>query len=119
MPPPHQILLVEDDPLIARTLSISLRHEGFVLTVATDSGQAQQFLDAGRFDLVIFDVGLPDGSGIELCRTLRARDAEVPILLLSARTDESTVVAGIKSGADDYIRKPFSMEELIVRIQNV
>lgn len=116
---PYQVLLVEDDPLIAKTLAMSLRYEGFELTVAASVREARETLAAlaGRgFDLAMFDVGLPDGCGIDLCRALRARDADIPILMLSARTDEATAVAGIEGGADDYIRKPYGVKELTARM---
>ncbi|HJV53785.1 MAG TPA: response regulator, partial [Noviherbaspirillum sp.] len=113
---PFQVLLVEDDPLIAKTLAMSLRYEGFELTVAATVRAALDALAARSFDLAMFDVGLPDGSGIDLCRSLRARDAGIPILMLSARTDEETAVAGIEGGADDYIRKPYGVKELTARM---
>ena len=112
----HQVLLVEDDPVIAKTLVMSLRYQGFELTLAAGVRDAQAALAARQFDLMLFDVGLPDGSGIELCRALRARDDAIPILLLSARSDEATVVAGIEAGADDYIRKPYGLQELTARM---
>lgn len=113
---PFQVLLVEDDPLIAKTLAMSLRYEGFELTVAATVRAALDALAARSFDLAMFDVGLPDGSGIDLCRCLRGRDAGIPILMLSARTDEETAVAGIEGGADDYIRKPYGVKELTARM---
>jgi DNA-binding response OmpR family regulator len=115
----HQVLLVEDDPIIARTLSMSLRYEGFELTVAPTAAEAARKLAERRFDLAMFDVGLPDGNGIDLCRELRRRDAAIPILMLSARTDEPTAVAGIDSGADDYIRKPYGLQELTARMRRL
>lgn len=116
MTAPYRVLLVEDDPLIARTLVMSLRYEGFDLTVAPSAADATRILAERTFDLVMFDVGLPDGNGIDLCRALRARDESLPVLMLSARTDEATVVAGIESGADDYIRKPYGLHELTARM---
>jgi DNA-binding response OmpR family regulator len=115
----HKVLLVEDDPLIARTLSMSLRYEGFELTVATTIAQAEQALAVDAFDLAMFDVGLPDGNGIDLCRALRRRDESIPILIISARTDEATAVAGIEGGADDYIRKPYGLHELTARMNRL
>jgi DNA-binding response OmpR family regulator len=115
----HQVLLVEDDPLIARTLALSLRYEGFDLAVATTVAGAAEALAGREFDLVLCDVGLPDGSGIDLCRTVRARAPRLPILMLSARTDEETAVAGIESGADDYVRKPCGVRELTARMRRL
>ncbi|KIF83962.1 response regulator transcription factor [Noviherbaspirillum autotrophicum] len=113
---PYQVLLVEDDPLIAKTLAMSLRYEGFELSLAATVREAFDALAERRFDMAMLDVGLPDGSGIDLCRDLRARDAGLPILMLSARTDEATAVAGIEGGADDYIRKPYGLKELTARM---
>ncbi len=112
----HQVLLVEDDPMIAKTLIMSLRYQGFELAVAPTAREAQAALAQRTFDLVMFDVGLPDGCGLDLCRDLRRRDPHIPILMLSARTDEATVVAGIEGGADDYIRKPYGLHELSARM---
>jgi DNA-binding response OmpR family regulator len=115
----YQVLLVEDDPMIAKTLVMSLRYQGFELAVAASAGEARTVLTQRAFDLVMFDVGLPDGSGLDLCRDLRLRDTQIPILMLSARTDEATVVAGIESGADDYMRKPYGLHELSARLQRL
>lgn len=98
---------------------MSLRHEGFHLTVAATAHEAGQALADGAFDMVMFDVGLPDGNGIALCRELRKRDEGIPILMLSARTDEATAVAGIEGGADDYIRKPYGLQELTARMNRL
>ena len=115
----HQVLLVEDDPLIARTLAMSLRYEGFALTVAGSVAAATEAMATHSFALAMFDVGLPDGNGIDLCRQLRARNPLIPILMLSARTDEQTAVAGIEGGADDYIRKPYGLHELTARMRRL
>jgi DNA-binding response OmpR family regulator len=120
MPPsPHQVLLVEDDPMIARTLSMSLRYQGFELSVATTLQQANDLLGSRPFDLLMLDVGLPDGSGIALCRRVRERDAALPILMLTARTEEATAVASIDGGADDYVRKPCGLLELTARMKRL
>jgi DNA-binding response OmpR family regulator len=113
------VLLVEDDPLIAQTLAMSLRYQGFDLTHAGSLADAESQLERRDFDLLLLDVGLPDGSGIELCRRIRARDAEVPILMLTARTDEATAVAGIEGGADDHVRKPYGLHELVARMRRL
>lgn len=113
------VLLVEDDPLIARTLAMSLRHEGYALSLAASVAEARAALATGSFALVIFDVGLPDGDGIALCRELRARDQAMPVLMLSARTDEASAVAAIECGADDYIRKPCGVRELSARMRRL
>ena len=119
MTTPQAVMLVEDDPMIARTLLMSLRYEGYALTIAASAAEARRVLAGARFSLVIFDVGLPDGNGIDLCRELRARDALLPILMLSARTDEASAVAAIDCGADDYIRKPCGGRELSARMRRM
>ncbi|MBI1771779.1 MAG: response regulator transcription factor [Burkholderiales bacterium] len=113
------VLLVEDDPMIARTLSMGLRYEGFVLNHADCIATAMQVLTQQTFELILLDVGLPDGDGINLCRQLRVLHPATPILMLSARTDESAVVASIEGGADDYIRKPCGLRELSARMRRL
>ncbi len=115
----HPVLLVEDDPVIAKTLSISLRYQGFELTIVHSVRDALEQFAARPFRLIMLDVGLPDGSGIDLCRTLRKRDEQVPILMLTARTDEQSAIEGIEGGADDYIRKPYSLGELTARLNRL
>ncbi len=119
MSDPHPVLLVEDDPLIAKTLGMSLRYRGFELTIAHSVRDALKQLAARAFSLVMLDVGLPDGSGIELCRELRKRDERIPILMLTARTDEQSAIDSIDGGADDYIRKPYSLGELTARLNRL
>jgi DNA-binding response OmpR family regulator len=116
---PHQVLLVEDDPMIAKTLAMSLRYQGFELSIATSLRQAQAVLAERGFDLLMLDVGLPDGSGVDFCREVRGRDADVPILMLTARTEESTAVESIDGGADDYVRKPYGLLELTARMKRL
>lgn len=113
------VLLVEDDPMIARTLSMGLRYEGFVLNHADSIAAAMQVLTQQVFELILLDVGLPDGDGINLCRQLRVLHPAIPILMLSARTDETAVVASIEGGADDYIRKPCGLKELSARMRRL
>jgi DNA-binding response OmpR family regulator len=115
----HKVLLIEDDALIARTLSLSLPYKGFDVTVATTVSAAKQKLAEDRFAVVLLDLGLPDGSGLQFCRELRATGARVPILIITARTDEDSAVAGIEGGADDYVRKPFGLQELTARMRRL
>ena len=111
-----KILIVEDDPQITKLLKLNLKLSGF------DTDNAMTFQDAwgkisrDNFDLILMDIGLPDGSGLDLCQRVRESGNDVPIVFLSALTDEATVVKGIKNGADDYLRKPFGLEELKVRV---
>lgn len=114
-----KILIVEDDPQISRSLSLNLRLSGFEVEKAFDLKEARLKLKDNHFDLMCLDIGLPDGSGLDLCQALRESGDDTPILFMSARTDEATVVKGITCGADDYLRKPFGMEELKVRMNKI
>ncbi len=114
-----KILLVEDDPQITKSLKINLGLNGFQVAHASSIQDALTQLAENTFHLILMDVGLPDGSGLDLCKTIRETDQEIPILFLSAKTDEATVVRGITLGADDYIRKPFGTEELKIRMNKI
>lgn len=111
-----KILIVEDDPQITKILKLNLKLSGFDTDNAITFHEAWIKINKDHFDLILMDIGLPDGSGLELCQKVRDAGNEVPIVFLSARTDEATVVKGIKNGADDYLRKPFGLEELKVRV---
>ncbi|MBS0316780.1 MAG: response regulator, partial [Proteobacteria bacterium] len=109
-----RVLIVEDEPAIAELVSVNLRHHGFETVWAEDGAAAQRALDVALPDLILLDWMLPGASGIELARRWRGepRTREVPILMLTARGDEPDKVAGLDAGADDYITKPFSPQEL-------
>lgn len=111
-----RILIVEDDPQITKLLKLNLKISGFETDSAVTVNTAWNKILNEHFDLILMDIGLPDGNGLDLCEKVRQSGNEVPIMFLSARTDEATVVRGIKNGADDYLRKPFGLEELKVRI---
>lgn len=111
-----KILIIEDDIQITTILRMNLRLSGFETEIAQTFKDAWNKINRDHFDLLLMDIGLPDGSGLDLCQKIRESGNEVPIVFLSARTDEATVVKGIKNGADDYLRKPFGLEELKVRI---
>ena len=119
----HQprVLIVEDEPAIAELIAVNLRHGGFSAAVARDSVEAQRELDAMLPDVILLDWMLPGQSGLSLARHWRkqARTKSVPILMLTARGDEPDKVAGLDAGADDYITKPFSTQELLARIRAV
>ena len=100
-----KILIVDDEPAIADTLAYALRADGFAADCCTLGGEALAILDARAHDLVVLDVGLPDMSGFEVCRSLR-RFSEVPVLFLTARADEVDRIVGLELGADDYVAKP-------------
>src|SRR5688500_3193855 len=116
-----RVLIVEDEPAIAELIAVNLRHGGFDPVVAEDSVSAQRELDAVLPDAILLDWMLPGQSGIALARHWRkqARTKSIPILMLTARGDEPDKVAGLDAGADDYITKPFSTQELLARIRAV
>jgi two-component system phosphate regulon response regulator PhoB len=115
------VLIVEDEPAIAELISVNLKHSGFRPIWAMDSATAQAELDAVLPDVVLLDWMLPGESGLALAKRWRAhpRSKDVPIIMLTARTDEVDRVAGLDAGADDYIAKPFSTKELLARIRAV
>jgi two-component system phosphate regulon response regulator PhoB len=116
-----RVLIVEDEPAIAELIAVNLRHSGFQPTWAMDSVTAQCELDAVLPDVILLDWMLPGESGLSLARKWRAdaRTKAVPIIMLTARGDESDRVAGLDAGADDYIAKPFSTKEMLARIRAV
>lgn len=116
-----QILVVEDEPAIAELIAVNLRHNGFQPIWAEDGVSAQRELDAVLPDVILLDWMLPGLSGVALARKWRAdsRTKGVPILMLTARGDENDKVQGLDAGADDYITKPFSTQELLARIRAV
>jgi two-component system phosphate regulon response regulator PhoB len=116
-----RVLIVEDEPSIAELISVNLRHNGFAPIWAEDGVAAQRELDAVLPDVVLLDWMLPGQSGLALARKWRAdiRTKAIPILMLTARGDEPDKVAGLDAGADDYITKPFSTQELLARIRAV
>ncbi|WP_368923900.1 phosphate regulon transcriptional regulator PhoB [Comamonas aquatica] len=117
-----QVLIVEDEPAIAELIALNLRHNGFAPLWAEDGVSAQRELDAALPDVILLDWMLPGGSsGLNLARKWRAdpRSKHVPILMLTARGDEPDKIAGLDAGADDYITKPFSTQELLARIRAV
>ncbi|MGP1681742.1 MAG: phosphate regulon transcriptional regulator PhoB [Giesbergeria sp.] len=116
-----KILVVEDEPAIAELIAVNLRHHGFVPVLAEDGLSAQREIDAVLPDVILLDWMLPGQSGLQLARKWRsdARTRGIPILMLTARGDEPDKIAGLDAGADDYITKPFSTQELLARIRAV
>jgi two-component system phosphate regulon response regulator PhoB len=114
-----KILVVEDDPALADLIRFNVEAEGYTVAIAETAEDAELRLGEDQFDLVILDWMLPGMSGIELCRRMRRRDntRTVPILMLTARGEEGDRVRGLSTGADDYVVKPFSVPELIARLQ--
>lgn len=113
--PSPQILLLEDDPAIARTICYALEREGIAVTHSLLITDARQQWASKTFDVLLMDVGLPDGNGLDWCRELRSTGSIIPILVLSARGEEMDKVLGLELGADDYLSKPFSPRELLAR----
>ena len=111
-----KILLVEDDAALRGALEELLCREGYDVVKASNVRSARDGLDATA-DLVILDVGLPDGDGVELCRSWRSEGVQTPILFLTAKDEEMDVVRGLDSGGNDYVTKPFRMQELLSRIR--
>lgn len=116
-----RVLIVEDEPAISELIAINLRHHGFEPIIAGDGEQAQRELDAVLPDVILLDWMLPGASGVSLARKWRAdaRTKQVPILMLTARSDEPDKIQGLDAGADDYVTKPFSTQELMARIRAV
>lgn len=112
-----RILVVEDDPAILRGLADNLRFESYEVLTATDGESAYRLVKEKNPSLIILDLMLPKLSGYELCRMLRSEGLTVPILMLTARGEEADRVLGLDLGADDYVKKPFSVRELMARIR--
>ena len=111
------MLLVEDEARIADFISRGLSEQGHAIDVAADGDEALEWTDVAEFDLIILDVMLPGRDGIEVCRTLRDRGLQTPVLMLTARDAIEDRVRGLDSGADDYLVKPFAFSELLARLR--
>lgn len=110
------VLVVEDEAIIQEAIALSLREEGYSVLLAEDGYSALQVAKtAARLDLVILDVMLPSINGLDFCRILRHEGNNVPVLMISARGNESDRIVGLEVGADDYLSKPFGMRELVAR----
>lgn len=112
-----RVLLLEDDPAIADTMLFALRREGLEVEHVSWLTEARQQLQLSPPDLALFDLGLPDGNGLDLCRELRAAGSRLPLIIVSARAEEWDRVLGLELGADDYLAKPFSPRELVARVR--
>jgi DNA-binding response OmpR family regulator len=113
------ILVAEDDANIRNGLIDTLESEGYQATPAADGEQALHLFQSGTFDLVLLDIMMPGKSGYDVCRAIRSRNEEIPIIMLTAKGAEIDKVVGLKLGADDYITKPFGLHELLARIAAV
>ena len=115
----YQVLLVEDDPMIVKSLRLGLQYEGFHVTACETIRDGFEVFKVRTFDAVLLDLNLPDGSGISLCQEIRKLNPQIPVLMVTAQTDELTAVEGLSEGADDYIRKPFGVKELAARMRRL
>ncbi|MGO4374067.1 response regulator transcription factor [Paenibacillus sp. 2TAB19] len=116
---PHKVLVIEDEPTLARLLSYNLTQEGYETTVIDHGGEGLQTALQRSFDLVILDIMLPGLNGFEILNRLRQNGVRTPVIILTARNAEEEVVQGLKHGADDYITKPFGVAELLARVSAV
>jgi two-component system OmpR family response regulator len=112
-----RILVAEDDPNLAEGLMRSLRQAGYAVDCARSGNEADAALEANEFDLLILDIGLPEKSGLQVLKRLRARSSKVPVLILTARDSLNDRVTGLDAGADDYLAKPFELAELEARVR--
>ncbi len=119
MDAPDHILIVDDDAEIRSLLSQYLEKSGLCATAVADGRAMWRALDAGRVDLIVLDLMLPGEDGLTLCRELRAKPSDIPVIMLTARGDETDRIVGLEMGADDYLAKPFSARELLARIKVV
>ena len=116
-----KILVIEDEPDIRKNLEYNLAREGFAVSGAASISEAESNLSMQTFNLVLLDLMLPDGSGLDLCKKIKAdsKTESIPIIILTAKDDEVDKVVGFEIGADDYVTKPFSVRELILRVKAV
>lgn len=112
-----KILLVEDEENLLKTIKLNLEMEGYEVICAIDGKSAVRVFEAGGTDLVILDVMLPLMNGFDVCEAIRSKDKEVPVLFLTAKATGEDKVKGLRIGADDYITKPFNLEEFLLRVQ--
>jgi len=113
------ILLVEDEENLAHGLEYNLTEEGYKVTLAKDGREAIKFFDENKFDLIVLDIMLPFHNGFEIAKHIRDKHPQMPILMLTARTQVEDKVKGLEIGADDYLTKPFHLKELLLRIKGM
>lgn len=113
----YRILLVEDEEHLQEAISLNLKLEGFTVTAVSDGADALKAFKEERFNLIILDIMLPEIDGLQVCETIRLENTEVPILFLTAKNTSEDVVTGLKKGADDYLTKPFNLDEFLLRVK--
>lgn len=114
-----RILLVEDEEHLQNVIAMNLELEGYKVQIAATGNEGVKVFRGGRFDMVILDVMLPEMDGYTVCKTIRLENKQVPILFLTAKGSGSDRIEGLKLGADDYLVKPFNLEELLLRVKNL
>lgn len=114
-----RVLVVEDDRMIAKGLHTALKQDGYAVDGVSDGASAAAALRSSRFDLVLLDLGLPERDGLEVLRELRARGDATPVIIVTARDDVQNRIQGLDAGADDYIIKPFDLDEVAARMRSV
>jgi DNA-binding response OmpR family regulator len=114
-----KILLVEDEESLAAALEYNLEEEGYMVEWAKDGREAIDYFDNNQFDLIVLDIMLPYLNGFEVAEHVRSKDAQIPILILTARGEDGDRIKGLEAGADDYLTKPFHLQELILRIKGM
>ena len=115
----QRILLVEDEEHLLEAIKLNLEMEGYRVTTATDGKKALKVFKEERFNLVVLDVMIPEIDGFQVAETIRLQNTEVPIMFLTAKNSSEDRITGLKKGADDYLVKPFNLEELILRVGNL
>ncbi len=113
------ILLVEDEENLLEALKLNLELEGYEVTCANNGAMALKKVEEEYYDLILLDVMLPEVDGFDVCETIRLKNIDTPVLMLSARSGSADRVAGLKRGADDYLTKPFNLEELLLRVDKL
>lgn len=114
-----RILLVEDEETLAVGLEYNLTEEGYIVKWAKNGREAVEFYESGKFDLVILDIMLPYINGFEIAERIRTSNPQMPILILTARTESADRIKGLETGADDYLTKPFHLDELLLRVKGM
>jgi two-component system phosphate regulon response regulator PhoB len=117
----HKVIVIEDEPDIRKTLEYNLLREGFEVSGCGSIKEAKKLIEDPKFSIILLDLMLPDGSGLDLCKEIKSDTAtkDIPIVILTAKDDEVDKVVGFELGADDYVTKPFSVRELILRVKAI